>query len=171
MNKSGNDREGMRTAGQQGISQASDQLIQAPQQKMSRWPLALAGAAVVASYLLGRRRRSAAGRDASDMRPSGQVTPGNAQAGAAMGAGDGTLERQGLAPSEAPNASFASGAGSGSAGFDSSPFASTYLSNTDMGGPEQGEPYFPPGGAPDRDRSGPEQGGEHVDDQGSRKKR
>jgi hypothetical protein len=171
MNESRNDRQGRRAAGQQRTSQASDQLIQAPQQqKMSRWPLAIAGAAVVASYLLGRRTRSVAGRDARDMRPSGQVTLGKAQAGATMGEGGGTIERQGLALSEAPNASFASGAGSGSAGFDSSPFASSYLSNTDVGGPEQGEPYFPPGGAPDRDRSGPEQGGEHVEDPRSRKR-
>jgi hypothetical protein len=87
-----------------------------------------------------------------------------------MREGGGTIERQGLTPSEAPNASFASGAGSGSAGFDSSPFASTYLSNTDIGGPEQGEPYFPPGGAPDGERSGPEQGGEHVEDPRSQKR-
>jgi len=69
---------------------------------------------------------------------------------------DSTLEHQGRVPSEAPNASFA--AGSGATGFDSPPITSSYLSNIDVGGPEEGQPYFPPGGAPDRDRSGPEQG-------------
>jgi hypothetical protein len=76
-------------------------------------------------------------------------------------ASDTTVERQGPVLSEAPNASFDSGAGSGTTGFDSPPIASSYLSNTDVGGPDEGRPYFPPGGAPDRDRSGQEQGGDH----------
>ena len=61
--------------------------------------------------------------------------------------------------SEAPNASFASGAGEAALGFDSPPITSSYLSNTDVDGPDQGRPYFPPGGAPDRDRDGSEEGG------------
>jgi len=75
-------------------------------------------------------------------------------------ASDATAERQGRVPSQAPNASFAAGAGA--TGFDSPPITSSYLSNTDVGGPEEGRPYFPPGGAPDHDRSGPEQGGDDA---------
>jgi hypothetical protein len=126
--------------------QTSTGLIHVLQQQIRRWPLATCGAAIVAAYLLGRRQaRPAAAGKASSL-PASQDTMRHAP------------EHHGLVRSEAPNASFASGAGSGALGFDSPAITSSYLSNTDVGGPDQGEPYFPPGGAPDRDRSGPEQG-------------
>lgn len=90
-----------------------------------------------------------------------QHSSGSASSPGHRQARDTAVEHQGRVPSQAPNASFASGAGSGATGFDSPPIASSYLSNTDVGGPDQGQPYFPPGGAPDRERSGQEQGGDH----------
>jgi hypothetical protein len=128
--------------------QISNGLIHVLQQQIRRWPLATCGAAIVAAYLLGRRQsRPVAAGKASSL-PASQDTM------------RGSPEHHGLVRSEAPNASFASGAGSGALGFDSPAITSNYLSNTDVGGPDQGRPYFPPGGAPDRDRSGPEQGGD-----------
>jgi hypothetical protein len=59
----------------------------------------------------------------------------------------------GRTPSDAPNASFAAGAGPDATGFDSPPITSSTLSDADVAGPEQGQAYFPPGGAPDRKRS------------------
>jgi hypothetical protein len=86
------------------------------------------------------------------------LTAPNASFAAEAGAiGNAHTPNGGKTPSTAPNASFEAGAGA--TGFDSPEITSSYLSNTDVGGPDAGRPYFPPGGAPDRDRSGPEQGG------------
>ena len=61
---------------------------------------------------------------------------------------------EGLTPSTASNASFETGAGDETTGFDSPAVASHYLSNADgVGQSEQGEPYYPPGGGPERERS------------------
>ena len=68
---------------------------------------------------------------------------------------------KGKTPSTAPNTSMETGAGEGATGFDSPAVTSSYLPNTEVGGPELGEPYFPPGGAPQLERSGQEQGGSH----------
>jgi hypothetical protein len=171
--------------GQQRRPQISDELSQVLQQQIRRWPLATFGAAIVAGYLLGRRETVPSAKHAArGMQATSWMTLGSAQMGSTSGVIDGQdtmrhafgsagntgkeqasdtmAEHQGRVPSQAPNASFDSGAGSGTTGFDSPPVTSSYLSNTDVGGPDQGRPYFPPGGAPDRDRSGPEQGGDST---------
>ena len=65
---------------------------------------------------------------------------------------------KGKTPSTAPNNS---DAGEKALGFDSPAVTSSDLPNTDVGGPELGKPYFPPGGAPELERRGREQGGPH----------
>lgn len=67
---------------------------------------------------------------------------------------DGAGASQGLTPSTASNASFETGAGDATTGFDSPAETSSYLSNADgVAQSEQGEPYYPPGGGPERERS------------------
>jgi hypothetical protein len=102
-----------------------------------------------------------AGQPPGEQTPNGGKTPStapNTSFAAEAGATVNThTPNGGKTPSTAPNASFEAGAGA--TGFDSPEITSSYLSNTDVGGPDAGRPYFPPGGAPDRERSGPEQGG------------
>src|SRR5690242_1742918 len=71
---------------------------------------------------------------------------------------------KGKTPSTAPNTSMETGAGEGATGFDSPEVTSSYLPNTEVGGPKLGEPYFPPGGAPELEREGNEQGGPYPGD-------
>ncbi|HEU5098858.1 MAG TPA: hypothetical protein VFU22_07565 [Roseiflexaceae bacterium] len=162
--------------GQQRMPQAPDELSRLLQQQVRRWPLATLGAAIVAGYLVGwrettptaiaasRSRRASGWMGQAIAQPGQHVIPRASAAAGSQGqryADDSADAQRGRAPSQAPNASFAAGAGSGATGFDSPPVASSYLSNVDVGGPEQGQPYFPPGGAPDRDRGGQEQGRGH----------
>ena len=60
---------------------------------------------------------------------------------------EGDQAADGLTPSSAPNTSFDTGAGDGTAGFDSPLDESRWLSNPDVGGPAT--PYYPPDGPSD----------------------
>ncbi|HEX6289727.1 MAG TPA: hypothetical protein VFZ66_11080 [Herpetosiphonaceae bacterium] len=60
-------------------------------------------------------------------------------------------EQSGKTPSTAPNASWDTGAGDGTTGFDSPATGSEWLSNPEVDGDTHSEPYYPPGGGADND--------------------
>lgn len=56
----------------------------------------------------------------------------------------------GLTPTTAPDASFETGAGPGTTGFDSPAVTSSYLSDADVDAQSvEGQLYYPPGGGPE----------------------
>ena len=57
----------------------------------------------------------------------------------------------GKTPSTAQNASFETGAGEGTTGFDSPDDESRWLSNPEVKGQVHSDPYYPPGGGADNE--------------------
>jgi hypothetical protein len=62
-------------------------------------------------------------------------------------------ELSGRTPSTAPNASWETGAGAESTGFDSPSDESRWLSNADVDDSPASDPYYPPGGGADNEPS------------------
>ena len=60
-------------------------------------------------------------------------------------------EQRGKTPSTATNASWETGAGEGSVGFDSPGDESRWLSNADVADSPNRQPYYPPGGGADNE--------------------
>lgn len=68
-----------------------------------------------------------------------------------MGNDEPRADYGGKTPSTAQNASFETGAGEGTTGFDSPDDESRWLSNPEVKGQTHSDPYYPPGGGSDNE--------------------